>query len=123
MIEAYALWTRGEPEQALEMLEELPLQARSWFDDVRWWLGSLYTELDRPADAARQFRTLQGVYRAPNWTPAYFRAGEAYEQLGETEKAREMFAYVADTWRDADPELQPWVERARGRMAAIAASR
>jgi tetratricopeptide (TPR) repeat protein len=102
MLEAYALWTRGEPEQALEMLEELPLRARD--PDVRWWLGNLYMELDRPADAARQFRTLQGVYTAPNWTLAYFRAG-------------------VETWRDADPELQPWVERARARMAAIAASR
>ena len=120
MLEAYALWKRGEPEQAVEMLEDLPLEARFHSDDVRWWLGNLYMELDRPADAARQFETLQGVYAAPNWTLAYYRLGEAYDRLGETEKAREQYAYVVDMWRDADPELQPWVERARARIEAIA---
>jgi len=121
MLEAYALWTRGEPEQAAEMLEDLPLLARFHSADVRWWLGNLYMELDRPADAAGQFRTLQGVYDTPNWTLAYYRLGEAYEQLGETEKARAQYAYFVDAWRNADPELQPWVDRARARLESIPA--
>ena len=90
---------------------------------IRWWLGTLYMEQGRPADAVRQFRTLQGAYPAPNWTLAYFRAGEAYEQLGETEKAREQYAYFVDAWADADPELEPWVERGRERLAALPAGR
>jgi tetratricopeptide (TPR) repeat protein len=120
---AYREWKTGRPDRAVEILERLPPNARL-DPDFRWMLGNLYMELDRPADAARQFKTLQGVYYfAPNWTLAYYRLGEAYEQLGEPEKAHEQYAYVVETWRDADPELQPWVERARARMAAIAASR
>jgi tetratricopeptide (TPR) repeat protein len=125
MLEAYALWKRGEPEQAVEMLEDVNLYVRFHSPAARWWLANLYMELDRPADAARQFRTLQGVYGlgARNWTPAYFRLGEVYEQLGEPEMAREQYAYVVDAWREADPELQPWVERARERIDAIDANR
>jgi len=119
--EGYGEWTRGRPVRAVETLEGLPAEARLW-PVIRWWLGSLYMQLDRPADAVRQFRTLQGAYPAPNWTLAHYRLGEAYEQLGEAEKAREQYAYFVDAWRDADPDLRPWVERGRARMESLAAS-
>ena len=80
-------------------------------------------ELDRPADAVGQFRTLQGVYNAPNWMLAYYRLGQAYAQLGETENAREQYAYFVDAWEEAAPELQPLVEKARARLRELAGSR
>jgi serine/threonine protein kinase/tetratricopeptide (TPR) repeat protein len=122
MLEAYALWARGEPEQAVETLEDVNLYVRFNSPDARWWLANLYVELDRPADAARQYRTLQGVYGfgAPNWTPAYFRLGEVYEQLGEPELAREQYAYVVDAWAAALGRTGPGEDRCDRRESVAA---
>ena len=41
------------------------------------------------------------------------------ERLGDREKAIRAYQYVANLWRHADPELQPYVTEAReglGRM-------
>jgi hypothetical protein len=37
----------------------------------------------------------------------------AAERLGERERAVEGYKFVADAWRHADPELQPYVTEAR----------
>jgi hypothetical protein len=120
-LEAYKEWLQDRPQRAVEMLEGLPPGARM-FPALRWWLGDLHMELDRPADAVRQYRSLQGAYPAPNWTLAYDRAGRAYERLGEAEKAIEQYAYFVDAWKEADPELQPWLEQGKARLEALAAS-
>jgi serine/threonine-protein kinase len=120
--EAYGAWRRGNPDRAIVLLEGLPPEARRWHA-FRWWLGTLYLEMNRPGDAVGQFHTLLGVYNAPNWTPAYFHLGRAYEQLGEFERAREQYAYFVDAWKDADPELQPRVDEARARLRELADGR
>jgi hypothetical protein len=33
--------------------------------------------------------------------------------MGEREKATRSYQYVADVWRHADPELQPYVREAK----------
>jgi tetratricopeptide (TPR) repeat protein len=47
------------------------------------------------------------------------RLGEVYEGLGEDRKAAEHYRLFAEFWANADPELQPRVERAKARAAAL----
>jgi tetratricopeptide (TPR) repeat protein len=50
---------------------------------------------------------------------AWEHLGVLYEQAGEREQARDAWAHFVDQWRDADPELQPRVQEAKRRLAAL----
>jgi hypothetical protein len=50
---------------------------------------------------------------------ALLERAELAEQLGRQDDARRDFAYVRDIWRRADPELQPYVERARAGLERL----
>jgi hypothetical protein len=50
------------------------------------------------------------------------RLGELYEQQGNVQKAAEYWARLAEQWKDADAELQPRVQHARRRAAALLAT-
>ncbi|UCF40502.1 MAG: protein kinase [Gemmatimonadota bacterium] len=47
--------------------------------------------------------------------------GRLNELLGNDDAARDDFSYVLDIWRNADPELQPYVEEARAALLRLAA--
>ena len=47
------------------------------------------------------------------------RLAPLYEELGETERALHYYRRLVELWEDADPELQPQVEHARERIAAL----
>jgi tetratricopeptide (TPR) repeat protein len=49
------------------------------------------------------------------------RMGQAYEAVGDLEAAAAAYARFVEAWADADPELQPRVEAARGRIEEILA--
>jgi serine/threonine-protein kinase len=51
---------------------------------------------------------------------AVLERGRIAEHLGEREKAVESYRYVADVWRRADPELQPYATEAREGLARLA---
>ena len=51
---------------------------------------------------------------------ALLERGRIAERLGEREKAVENYRYVADAWRRADPELQPYAAEAREGLARLA---
>ena len=51
--------------------------------------------------------------------PTLFRLGELYESANDTKRATEYYGRFVDLWRNADPELQPRVADARGRMARL----
>ncbi|HEX6091205.1 MAG TPA: protein kinase [Gemmatimonadales bacterium] len=50
---------------------------------------------------------------------AHFRLAELYEGRGELQKASDQYAAFVQLWKDADPELQPRVREARGRMGRL----
>ncbi len=77
----------------------------------------LYLELDRPTDAIRMFETFWGWNMM--WPMAKYRLGEAYEQLGDIEKARLSYSEFVEAWNDADPELEPWVEQGRAALRRL----
>lgn len=49
------------------------------------------------------------------------RLGQLHEEQGDAEKAVEYCGRFVELWRDADPELQPRVQAARGALARLAA--
>ena len=111
---AYGEWKRGRPDEAIAQLEALPLRYRGPVQ--RWWLGELYLEGDRPRDAARLFDTYTISLR---WSHSLYQLGIAYEGMGQMTKAEETYEEFIVAWAQADPELQPLVERAKARLAAI----
>jgi DNA-binding SARP family transcriptional activator len=46
-------------------------------------------------------------------------AARLYEERGDRRKARDAYARIVYLWKDADPDLQPRVSRARERAAAL----
>jgi serine/threonine-protein kinase len=77
-------------------------------------------------------RSARGDYRAVRddpgpWslhpTGAYvigrLEQARAAERLGDRERAARDYQYVADAWRNADPELQPYVAEARSALQGI----
>jgi tetratricopeptide (TPR) repeat protein len=48
--------------------------------------------------------------------PTLFRLGELYENIGDVRHATEYYGRFVDLWKNADPEVQPRVTDARGRI-------
>jgi hypothetical protein len=46
--------------------------------------------------------------------------GRIYERLGNTDRAAEGYGFVLRAWRNADPELQPYVTEARAALVRLA---
>ena len=115
-LEGYGLLRRGRREAGLRRIEEgqglaLPYAPPTGGGGgadraVSWWLGTLYLEMDRPRDALPHFEKFW-----PEPLGAY-QLGKVYEALNDHVKAREMYAFVVEYWRDADPALQPIVREA-----------
>jgi hypothetical protein len=53
--------------------------------------------------------------------PAHERLGSLYLEAGDTVAAARHLSEFIELWQDADPELQPRVEAARGLLAELAA--
>ena len=51
--------------------------------------------------------------------PAHLRLGELYDAKGDARNATRHYARFVELWKNADPELQPKVARARARLAAL----
>ena len=51
------------------------------------------------------------------------RLGELYDAKGDTAKAEHYYQRFAELWKDAEPELQPKVRRARERIAELRRSK
>lgn len=86
---------------------------------VRFAIGTAYLEAGKPTEAVRYLRTFNRHTEAH--VPSLYYLGEAYEALGDVEKARLNYAAFVRWWENADPELQPWVERARQSLERLTA--
>jgi tetratricopeptide (TPR) repeat protein/TolB-like protein len=105
--EGYGHWAQGRLDEAAEVFGSID----STGPLVAWWNGMLALEMERYRDAIRWLSAFMAADWA--WPQAALHLGRAHEQLGEREKARESYAFLIDAWKDADPELQPWVQQAR----------
>ena len=77
------------------------------------WRGDLYRKLGK-------LRTAKGWYQAAWQIPrAHEGLGRLYETMGTPEKARAAYERFIEAWKNADPKLQPRVEKARKRIEAL----
>jgi class 3 adenylate cyclase/TolB-like protein len=122
-LEGYGLWKRERRAEALTALERAQKEilgvgvAEEANAVVRWWIGELLVEMDRPREAERWFRSFW-------YDPlARYQLGKIHESLGDEEQARRDYAYFAEAWKDADPELRLRVEEANRASTRLGGSR
>ena len=88
--------------------------------------------LSRAFDAANMRDSAIAAYTAYVTTPspftwpdetalarAHLRLGELHEAKGDIDRAKRHYQTFVQLWKNADPELQPKVAIARGRLAAL----
>ncbi|HSE28177.1 MAG TPA: serine/threonine-protein kinase [Gemmatimonadales bacterium] len=123
-IRAEVAWLAGNAEQARAVLAAA--DTPTWYIDAiaspfvsapreRWRMAEALERLGRPDEAATWFETFSegSVYDAPFLAPAERRLALLAERRGDTAAARRHWARFAVLWKDADPELQPFVAEAR----------
>ncbi len=105
--EADALWQRGRKAEALRIFETALSGDRGWM--ALWPVGELSLELGKLDQAERAYRALW----QQDFTAARLQLARILERAGRPAEARVAYRFVADAWRNADPELQPQLEEAR----------
>jgi len=115
-LEAYGLLRRGDPEAAVEKLEEVRRYKAS--PRVRTVLAYALMELERWEEAVPYLAGWDDTY-----SHRHYHLARAYEGMGEYGKAAKEYAFFVEAWEDADPELQPWVEDARRALERLAPDR
>jgi eukaryotic-like serine/threonine-protein kinase len=110
---AYLALLRHDTTTAISRLETLPDSLCPLCYSQRLTLARLLSATQQDQKAMRLLdRTLVELLLPSEvlWTLERARVAE---RLGDREKASHDYQYVADVWRHADPELQPYVTEAR----------
>ena len=122
---AYLELARGDSAGALRLFQSIP-------DTLCIVNICYYEKLIEARLLASQGRARQAgevldlwVWRAegPLYVLGMLDRARIAESLGEREKARDSYQFVADVWRNADPELKPYVREARAGLERLAAER
>ena len=117
--EAYLALARGDSAEALDRFLALPDSLCPVCAEERLTRVRLLAAAGRDAEAASQLaQHVGGIPSAFQVVWALERA-RVNDRLGNEEEAVEAYAFVADSWRNADPELQPVVEEARAALARL----
>lgn len=95
---AWILLLAGEPERAIQVLEQHMRLDPFYLPQAPWWLGSACYMVKRYADAVRHLQ--EAVSRAPSQAIIHRWLGAAYAQLGQLDKAK---AEAAEAQR-----IEPW---------------
>ncbi len=119
------LLAEDRADEAIELLESYRSAQRC--PRCRSWpMGWALREAGRLEEAAREWEyaaTPAGTSGLPDYIASRLwsirKLAPVYEELGETELALHYYRRLVELWEDADPELQPQVEHARERIAAL----
>jgi eukaryotic-like serine/threonine-protein kinase len=130
--EAVITTAEGPPQEAVRILREAcdPVRLQYAICGALPWLAEAYDQAG-VADSAiavyERYLALEaedmGSFDPWFYTPVHRRLAELYDARGDRARAAEYYARFVELWRDADPELQPQVQSARERLAALAPER
>ena len=99
-------------EEGIDVALPLARQANA-LEPIPWFMGEF---LMLAGEAKEAIPYLRYSWDSP-W--AWYLLGQAYEQEGEPSSALDAYEVFIAAWADADPELQPYVQDARGRLVAL----
>jgi serine/threonine-protein kinase len=128
-VRAQLAWTAGRPEQALEYLERtrpedwwmrLPFGEFDCHGLERWVRAEALAAVGRHEEALHWYVT-GGLGCTGYKSPKHLRMGEVLEEMGQRDRAAWHYEKFVDAWRDSDPELRHWVERAERGLARVTA--
>lgn len=86
-------------------------------------LAFAYRTLGQPQEAARRYQevvarfSIGGEGQEP-WILAHYELGKIYEELGDTQKAKEYYEKFLNIWKDADPDI-PVLQQAKAEYAKL----
>jgi len=128
-VEAVARPNAGPAADALERLRT-EIGCPHCFE---WQMAGLDQRAGRPDRAAELYEQATMVSEGLGWAGAPWfplirvlaqeRLGQVYEALGDSAKAAEHYAKFAEAWANADADLQPRVQTAREKAAALGGAR
>jgi len=124
---AYLALARGDSAEALRLFDTAPDTAAfggNQIDDLVH--AQLLTARGRPADAAALLERPPVGFNPGVSVIEILRAlerGRVNERLGNRDRAIEGYALVVRAWRNADPELEGYVEEARTALARLSAEK
>jgi class 3 adenylate cyclase/tetratricopeptide (TPR) repeat protein len=121
--EGYDAWRKQEPARAIDRFEAMEMNVAYSltfsselysFAFPRFLRARSLQEAGRGEEALGWYATLdvspsEIVYRAPS----HLYSAAIYEQAGDRERAIQNYRAFVEMWQEADPELQPMVEKAR----------
>ena len=122
---AYLALARGDTAEALRGFLVLPDSVCSWSFCVLDRLTTVHlllavgrlndatAAIDRPFPEQLYFSSAEGLWRLERARIA--------ERVGQRAEAAREYAYVADAWRSADEELQPYVREAQAALQRLSA--
>lgn len=117
---------RGDPNEAVRTLERVRALQPCRFCFARL-MGWALRDAGRLEEAAKEWEVSvagKDVFFYPGFHLAeqlwvLQRLPSVYEELDDTTRALHHYRRLVNLWQDADPELEPLVEHARERMAAL----
>lgn len=119
-LRAYGALARGDVESAAAEYAKPRSVSRFLIPKfLRYSIGKAYLERGDAAEALKYLRCLRHFYMAQ--APSHYYLAEAYEALGDVENARLHYGRFLRWWEEADPELEPWKDRARRALERLAA--
>jgi tetratricopeptide (TPR) repeat protein len=116
---AYLALVRHDTAGAVRILESLPDSLCALCYLQRLTLGQLLAARQEDEKAAKLLDQWLVDLTLPSSVLWTLERGRVAERMGDREKAMRSYQFVANVWRHADPELQPYVAEAReglGRM-------
>jgi serine/threonine-protein kinase len=117
---AYLMLMRGDTATAVRRFEALPDSLCPICHFERLSLAQLLSARQEDRKAAGLLDRWLTELLVPSEVIWTLERARVAERLGNREKAARDYQYVADVWRHADPELQPYVTEAREGLTRMA---